>query len=200
MIACRFVRVLLACCAGLSTHSAHATQDAPTLARVVELAGHGAYTDALSIADSLAAPLARAQGRLYVFHHAGDLGAALNAGLDGLRDAPADLWLLERVGYIAISLRATRIARDSLDRFTRAVDALPPSTSSAESSRWKSVAADERAQVADLERAALARSHALFRARCVVAVTVVGFWIWLVGALRRRWARGAPARVPSEHR
>lgn len=92
----------------LSTGSLHAQET--SLQRAVRLTGEGQLTPALAAARAGEDPLSRAQGELYVLHHAGALEAALEAGLAGLREAPGDTWLLERSAYIALSLGAGELS------------------------------------------------------------------------------------------
>ena len=94
-----------------------------SLQRAVRLAGEGDLSAALDAARAGSSPLARAQGELYVLHHAGALEAALQAGLAGLEESPSDAWLLERSAYIALTLGAGALAIELCDEL-QAV--LPP--------------------------------------------------------------------------
>ncbi len=179
--ACLLLVLVAASFASPSSAQPHGADD---VAEVVDLAQRGSYVDALKAADSLSSPVARAQGRLFVFHQAGALGAALQAGIAGLRESPTDLWLLERVCYIAISLRATPIARAYCDRFAQAANAAQARESAGES-KWRDIAADDLSQVEELEMAANARSNALLRARATVYATSLVFGALLLTALRR---------------
>jgi hypothetical protein len=179
--ACLLLFILAASFASPSSAQSRGADD---VAEVVDLARRGSYADALKAADSLSSPVACAQGRLFVFHQAGALGAALQAGIAGLRESPADLWLLERVCYIAISLRATPIAREYCDRFARVANAAEARESAGES-KWRELAADDLSQVDELEMAANARSNALLRARATVYATALLFGALLLTALRR---------------
>ena len=191
MIIAPLVLLVIACPAAAPAPTLRSPHVDSGLARVVELAREGSYAAGLSAAESLSSPLERAQGRLFVFHQAGDLGAALQAGIDGLHTAPADLWLLERVCYIAISLRATPTARAYCDRFERSVDASRASESDADLKRWRSLAADYKAQVEELEEAARARARALLRARWTVYAALLVFSALLLRAAMQRAQSGA---------
>jgi len=74
------------------------------LAAAVRLVGEGRFTEALAEARLEPAQPEAAQAALYVWHHAGALEEALEAGLEGLAVAPEDPWLLERCAYVSISL------------------------------------------------------------------------------------------------
>jgi hypothetical protein len=183
---CTVVMLAVAC-------SAAAGQSAPAeagLARAVALAQDGRYAQALSAADAGDSELDRAQARLYVRHRAGDLSGALAAGLAGLRAAPGDLWLLERVTYIAISLRATALARSHVERLAQAISSadLPD----ADRGRWRDTLASYRVQVAELEAMSVAVSSAETRAR-VTSVVGLGLAIALLWMLGRVRSRGAPS-------
>jgi hypothetical protein len=162
------------------------TSPESAIARVVTLTQQGRYPQALAAADAGESALDRAQAKLYVEHQAGDLGGALAAGLDGLRAAPHDRWLLERMSYIAISLRATALAKTYVERLAAAiaVTELPDS----ERTRWHETLSSYRAQVAALEVIARETSSAEQRARMtsVIGLAIAILVLWLLAWPRSR--------------
>jgi hypothetical protein len=183
--------VLLVLAASRSQAGARQASDATGgMQQVVEFARSGSFTVALARAESLTNPLERAQARLYVLHQAGDLAGALEAGLEGLRAAPADLWLLERVSYIAISLRSFEIAHEHVERFARALDSVDLSPS--DRSRWRTILDDDRTQVESLATTAEARRQAARRARWTVALGAIALAAAML-ALVRNGARSKRA-------
>ena len=116
-LAPRWMLTAIFCCAGALALHAQET----SLQRAVRLTGEGDLSEALSAARSGEDLLSRAQGELYVLHHAGALEPALQAGLRGLEAAPGDPWLLERSAYIALSLGAGRLAAELSEELQAAV-------------------------------------------------------------------------------
>jgi hypothetical protein len=188
--------ILLAClmCVLLPEQSVLAqrtgTAGGDGMSQVVVMVRSERYADALATADSLGDPTTRAQARLYVLHQAGDLAGALRAGIDGLASAPNDLWLLERVCYIAISLRATELANEYLTRFARAAE-----RSELDRSRWRALEDDYRRQVDVLLATDRERERALLRARVVVAGAAVGLLVLFAGLARRRSPKASASLV-----
>lgn len=77
---------------------------------------NGDVVAAWSAAENVADPLERAQARVYVRQHAGDLDGALREAVTGSDEHPLDPWLCERALSIALSLSRTRQAEDALAR------------------------------------------------------------------------------------
>mgnify|MGYP002630321433 CR=1 FL=1 len=68
------------------------------------LVSEGDFRGALLAAREAPDALQRSQAELHVFHYAGDLDAALEAGRRGLTQDPKEPWLLEKASYVALSL------------------------------------------------------------------------------------------------
>jgi hypothetical protein len=161
--------------------------------RVVELARGGEFAAALAHAESFPNRTERAQSKLYVLHQAGDLTGAIRAGIEGLQAAPSDPWLLERVAYIALSLRALEIAREHVDRLARVLES--KDIAGDERGRWLALLAEERAQLEVLNATAIQRVTAARRARWTVAVGMLSLAIAMIAlAARQRRSRGAHGR------
>jgi hypothetical protein len=141
------------------------------LDRAVALTRESRYVQALAAADATASALDRAQARVYVLHQAGDLSGALAAGQAGLRSSPRDLWLLERVCYIAISLRGTLVAEEHLARLAEAVDAAD--LQGPERDRWLGTVSIYRSQVTALQDVARGAAAAGTRARATAIAGLV---------------------------
>ncbi len=89
---------------------------APDLDTAIALARQGRFAEALVAADAESDAVKRAQARLYVRHHAGDLDGALREIADA-RAAGADSpWLDEREAFVALSLRDLSRLRAALER------------------------------------------------------------------------------------
>jgi hypothetical protein len=128
------------------------------------LQASGELAQALNVASDCTDPLERAQARLFVLHHAGDLAGALSAGLMGLRVAPTDPWLLERTTTLALDLGATDLALELVPRF----EAIAAGQSDAEA--WTQKADDLRTRTqARAVQGEQVRS-ALLRARIIAAL------------------------------
>jgi hypothetical protein len=161
----------LLCLAAAASPAAQET----SLQRAVRLTGEGDLSAALSAARSGQDPLTRAQGELYVLHHAGALESALQAGLRGLESAPKDPWLLERSAYIALSLGAGGLASGLSEELQAAV-------SPAEWSRHEWMLSEARS----LESTRAAEADSLRRAQLVSALMGVGAVVLaLILGLRR---------------
>lgn len=166
MRALRHCAVVLALLVPVAAHGRPGAPGQDGLQEVVELTRSGAFPRALALAESQATPLGRAQAKLYVLHHAGDLAGALRVGLEGLSAEPRDLWLLERVSYIALSLRAADLAREHVDRLARALAS--PEVPAESQAYWRNLAADYATEVRALEASANERTSAARRARWTV--------------------------------
>lgn len=153
-----------------------------SLQEAVRLTQAGELLGALEAARTTPDALERAQGELYVWHHAGALREALQAGLDGLRVAPLDPWLLDRCSYLALSLGAGELALSLTEDLQAAT---PP-----ESWSEKAWMMDEARALAET-RAAERRS--LSRARLVSSGAVLAA---LLGLLLASRGRGEVNNVP----
>ena len=158
-----------------------------TLSRAVELVQAGELLSAYRAAASEPDPVRHAQAMLYVRHHAGDLTAALKAGLLGLETAPRDLWLLERTAYLALSLRDEGIAREMVSRLSGAVGAAPLNV--AEADRWATILSSLSSDEQLLAENARRRRMAATRSRAI-AGAVLALALWSVVLLSR--GRGVP--------
>src|SRR5688500_19510997 len=126
----------------MASLSASAPSDG--LERAIAAVEVGDLEAALNAARSEADPLRRAQALFHVRHHAGDLGGAYRAGLEGLQASPLDPWLLERLAYVALTLRDPDAADAFVSRLEQA--AREPGLTEAESARWRSIASEHRAE------------------------------------------------------
>jgi hypothetical protein len=88
----------------------------PDLDAAIALAREGQFTEALLAADAEPDPVKRAQARLYVRHHAGDIEGALREVDDARARGAGSEWLDEREAYIALSLRDLERSRSALER------------------------------------------------------------------------------------
>ena len=142
------------------------------------LQAEGELTQALDVASACTDPLERAQARLFVLHHAGDLAGALSAGLVGLRLVPTDPWLLERTTSLALDLGATDLALELVPR----LEAIAAGQSDAEA--WTLKADGLRART--LERASQGKQvrSALTRARLIAGLAGLATLICFVWACR----------------
>ena len=134
------------------------------------LVGEGRLPAALSAADAELDPVRRAQARLFVLHHAGDLSGALEAGQAGL-EVTEDPWLLERSTYIALSLRAAARAGELHARFEKAVAGAVQSA--AEEGRMRALVEDYGRQCAELAAGERALEGALVRARVAILSVLI---------------------------
>lgn len=146
-----FVATVLAC--------SLATVDLDT---AIAGARSGRFAEALLAAEAEPDASRRAEARIYVRHHAGDLSGALRAAAIACEERTATAWVEEREAFVALSVRDTRRARRALD----ALDARPD-RGGADLER---AANGYRAELEDLERVLAARDVGIARARtCVVA-------------------------------
>jgi hypothetical protein len=152
--------------AHIPPHGRRAAPSNQGLGRVIELTREASFPQALALAEDQPSPIDRARARLYVLHNAGDLSGALGAGMEGLEIIPNDLWLLERVSYISISLRATDLARALVGRLASALAAAKLAES--ERADWRSLVARYQDQVDALEASSIARSRAAQHAEWTV--------------------------------
>lgn len=149
------------------------------------LVGEGRFATALEVAEGERDPLARAQARTLVLHHAGDLRGALAAVRDGLALAPADAWLLDQGAYLAISLRSGELARELCARLERAADS--GLLAEGEAERYRRRAAELRPEAEKLLALESQRAAALARARWTVgAGLLLGLGLVALLALRAR--------------
>ncbi|MCY2961046.1 MAG: hypothetical protein NTY35_12855 [Planctomycetota bacterium] len=84
----------------------------------IALAREGRFAEALSAAEADRDPARRAEGLLYVRHHAGDLDGALRVAQEARRSGVGSAWLEEREAFIALTVRdaaRTRTALSALD-------------------------------------------------------------------------------------
>jgi hypothetical protein len=88
----------------------------PDLDAAIALAREGRFPEALIAADAEPDPVKRAQARLYVRHHAGDLDGALREVEDARARDAGSAWLDEREAFVALSLRDLDRARAALER------------------------------------------------------------------------------------
>jgi len=161
------------------------------LDRAIELMRSGDARAALAAAEAEADDLRRAQARVYVRHHAGDLEGALAAAEAGSGAHPDDPWLAERAAAIALSLRRAGAALAALGRLERIAAAL----AEPERTRWLDAARAARSE-AEAVALAHARRDTAGRSARVVSLGVAG--LALVGLLALAlfpWhgPRGAPA-------
>jgi len=133
------------------------------------------YAQALGAAEREVEPIARAQGRVYVLHQAGDLRGALTLGREGLRSHPDDAWLLRECADIALSLHDARLGRELLERL-------------AATGQPGSEAPLLRGYLDGLEALAQKRARALLRARWTV---VLGLGAALLALMALAW-RASP--------
>jgi hypothetical protein len=125
----------------------------------------GRFPAALAAAEAEPDPLRRAQARLWVRHHAGDLDGALAAARAAREASIADAWLIERELYVALSLRRAGEARAASEALERELARAGP----AADARIAAQAAGLRAELETLERSLGERAQALARARGVSA-------------------------------
>lgn len=142
------------------------------LSAAFRLVGEGDFSGALAEARLETAQPDAAQAALHVWHHAGALEEALEAGLTGLDVNPDEPWLLDRCAYIAVSLGEGALALELCSRLQRCVD---------ESSWQRSAWMLEEAEL--LAARGRAEARGLRRARWAVALFLalfLGLSIWLV--------------------
>ena len=78
----------------------------------VRLVGEAQFSRAFAAAEAETDPLRRAQAKVHVLHHGGNLRGALAAALEGLETAPQDAWLLEQAAFVAVSVHEGPLALD----------------------------------------------------------------------------------------
>lgn len=88
----------------------------PDLDAAIALAREGRFPEALSAADAESDAVRRAQARLYVRHHAGDLDGALRVAADARASGASSPWLDEREAFVALSLRDLERLHAALER------------------------------------------------------------------------------------
>lgn len=180
----------LAACLSVAASVAPVARGQGLFDQLQELQAAGEISRALEVANACDEPLQRAQARLFVLHHAGDLAGALTAGLDGLRAAPEDMWLLERSTTLALDLGATELALELLPRFEAQVGDL------GQDGTWSAQAADLRSRT-DARTIQIDRvRRSLTRARTVAALAGLMALACLVWACSPRGAR-ASQEAPS---
>ena len=138
----------------------------------VRLGGEGDFSGALAEARLETRQPDAAQATLHVWHHAGALEEALEAGLAGLEAIPTDPWLLDRCAYLAVSLGEGELALELCSRLRRSVDEETWQRSAWMLEEAELLAARDRAEARGLRRARWA--VALFLAFSL------GLSIWLV--------------------
>lgn len=141
----------------------------------------GRFPEALLAAEAEVDPARRAEGLLYVRHHAGDLEGALRVAADARGAGVGSAWLAEREVYVALSIRDAVRARAALD----ALAARPDGGKSALE------AAGYGPELEQLERTLRERDRAIVRAKAtVVAIAIAGLlgFAWLA----RRSGAGSP--------
>lgn len=151
------------------------------LQSAIERVREGDLVAAWSAAETVSDPLARAQARVYVRQHAGDLEGALREAAEGSTAHPSDPWLAERTLSIALSLSRLRAAEVALARLETAL--ADPGLSQRDA--FLAALPPARARVAELALAARARDEAEDRARFVVIGLGAGLLFALVWLARK---------------
>lgn len=151
------------------------------LQSAVEQVRAGDVVAAWRTAESVPDPLDRAQARVYVRQHAGDLDGALREAVQGSNAHPADPWLAERALAIALSLSRRQPAEEALSRLESVLR--DPGARSREAFLAALPAA--RFEVEALRASARARDAAETRARIVVIGLGVSALLALVWLARR---------------
>ena len=123
----------------------------------------GRTTEALAAAEVLADPVERSQARTYVLYQCGDLGGAWKAASEGLAASPADLYLLEQIAELSVSLGAGEAAVTWSGRFQEAAQA-------AGRADREPVAQDLADSAAGLQELGRARATSMTRARAVAGL------------------------------
>jgi len=145
--------------------------------RVFTVFGEGRTTDALVAAEELQDPVERSQARTYVLYQCGDLAGAWRAAGEGLQASPNDVYLLQQIAELSVSLGAGDAAVLWSERFSQAVstagrtDLEPAAKALADS-------ADE------LQIRGRARDASMTRARTAAGV-LIGLAVVALGALVR---------------
>ena len=85
--------------------------------------GEGRTREALAAADALTDPVERSQARTYVLYQCGDLGGAWRAASVGLEASPSDVYLLQQIAELSVSLGAGEAAVLWSNRFLAAARA-----------------------------------------------------------------------------
>ena len=152
------------------------------LQSVIEEVRDGDIARAWVQAESLAGPLERAQARLYVRHHSGDLVGAWQEARTATRAFPDDAWLGERALYIATSLGRAHDAQSALAH----LDEVLARASPRERADYAQVVDTARGDVAQLVASAEARRDAERRAHVVVAIFGLGALLGFVLLARGR--------------
>jgi hypothetical protein len=134
------------------------------LATAIERVRAGDAVAAWSAAESATDPLERAQARVYVRQHAGDLEWALQEAVEGSAAHPRDPWLAERALSIALSLSRPRPAQTAMVQLEKTL----ADTGVRDREAFLAALNSSRGEVAALESASRARDAAEKRAYAVV--------------------------------
>ncbi|MDZ4774258.1 MAG: hypothetical protein SGI72_14100 [Planctomycetota bacterium] len=145
------------------------------LETAVQRTNAGDFRSAWSAASSAVDPLERAQAKVFVRQHAGDLAGALDEAQLGTRAALEDPWLAERTLAIAVSLSRAKAAANALSQ----LDALLLDPNVPNRGAYLEAASRVRSRVDALSTGARARDTAESRARFVV----LGFSVTALCAL-----------------
>lgn len=142
------------------------------LAAAVRLAGEGRFTEALAEAHLASTQPEAAQAALYVWHHAGALEEALEAGLEGLAVVPEDPWLLDRCAFVAISLGDGALALEVCSRLERILGA-----EAFRQAAWMREEAERLTAQAEAEKQGEARARWTVLAALLLSTALSG---WLI--------------------
>jgi len=151
------------------------------LSTAIERMRAGDAMAAWSAAESATDALERAQARVYVRQHAGDLECALQEAIEGSSAHPRDPWLADRSLSIALSLSRPRPAQAAMAQLER----LLTDTGVRDRDAFLAALASARGEVAALEGASRARDAAEKRAYVVVIGLGAGALIALFLLARR---------------
>ena len=151
------------------------------LSIAVERMQAGDAVAAWSAAESATDALERAQARVYVRQHAGDLEWALQEAIQGAGAHPRDPWLADRVLSIGLSLSRLRPAQAAMVQ----LEGVLTDTGVRDREAYLAALASARVEVAALESASRARDAAEKRAYAVVSGLGAGALIVLFLLARR---------------
>jgi hypothetical protein len=169
---------------GAFAPAARALQQESVFDRARQLAEQGDPLAALDLARGETDPVQRARAEVWIYYRARDFDSALAAAELGLASDPQDLWLLEREGACALSLRDGELAREASARFSGQLASAPP----AERETWAAAARELEQQSAALleqdARAERAGRLARWTALALIAASI-GLCVWLARPVRR---------------
>lgn len=151
------------------------------LEAAIEQVARGEFGAAYDAAMAEPDALRRAQGELYVRHHAGDLAGALASGERGLAIAPSDPWLLERCSEIALVLRRAPEAAGH----ARELERVLATGTAADRERFGAAAQRASAAAEELVSTDSAKQSALSRARTAVAGALLAIVVLAFAVARR---------------